>query len=44
MAGLLNISENELNKIIQGNLLPDLNFIDNLKQNFNISIDWLLYG
>ena len=35
MAGLLNISEKAL---------PDLRVLNNLKQNFKVSIDWVLYG
>ena len=44
MAGLLNISEKELDTITQGTTLPNLMVLDNLKQNFDISIDWILYG
>ena len=44
MAGLLNISEKELYDITSGKLQPNIILLDNLKQNFKISIDWLLYG
>lgn len=44
MAGLLNISEKELADIVVGKALPDLRVLNNLKQNFNVSIDWVLYG
>ncbi len=44
MAVLLNISENALNDILQGKALPDLNMLNNMKQNFEVSLDWILYG
>lgn len=44
MAGLLNVSEKELADIIIGKALPDMRVLNNLKQNFKVSIDWVLYG
>ncbi len=44
MAKLLNINEKELINIIKGEIQPDLNLLDNIKQNFQVSIDWLLYN
>lgn len=44
LAVILNIQEQELNDIINGSKLPDLNILDLLKLKFNISVDWLLYG
>ena len=44
MAGLLGISESEYAKIISDKILPDLKVLNNLKQNFKVSIDWVLYG
>ncbi len=40
----LNIKEQELNDIINGNKMLDLNMLSTLKLKFNISADWLLYG
>ena len=44
MAGLLNISEQELNNIINGKALPSLKTVYYIKQNFNLSLDWFLCG
>ena len=44
LAALLDISESELTSIITGKTPPDWRVIKNLKQNFQISIDWLLFG
>lgn len=44
MAALLDISESELIDIIRGKTPPDWRVIKNLKQNFKVSIDWLLFG
>ena len=44
MSGLLNIKENDYNNIICGKALPDIIFINNIKQHFQVSVDWLLYG
>ena len=44
MAVLLSINELQLEKLINGSDLPNLNILNALKQNFKISIDWLLYG
>ena len=44
MAVMLNLQETDLDNIINGNKLPDLITINKLKQNFKISVDWLLYG
>ena len=43
-AGFLDISENDLSDIISGNMLPNWNTIVNLKQNFIVSLDWLIFG
>lgn len=43
-AGILDISEDDLLNIISGNKLPDWKTISNLKQNFRVSLDWLIYG
>ena len=43
-AGCLDISEEDLFNILSGNTLPDWDIITNLKQNFRVSLDWLLYG
>ena len=44
MAGIICITEQQLSDLTAGKYLPDLVILDNLKQNFKISIDWLLYG
>ena len=44
MAGILNVSVNDLMKIITGEIQPNIEMLDNIKQNFKVSIDWLLYG
>ena len=44
MATILNISESEFLDIATNKKLPDLNFLNTLKQNFKVSIDWVLYG
>ena len=43
-AGLLDITETELAGILSGKTLPDIDIIINMKQNFKISTDWLLFG
>ena len=43
-AVLLNISENEFMDIIEGKAAPDVKLLDNIKTNFEVSIDWILYG
>ena len=44
MAKLLEISESDYISLILGKIKPDINIINNIKRNFKISIDWLLYG
>lgn len=44
MSGLLNIKENEYNNILKGKTNPDIDLINNIKQHFQVSVDWLLYG
>lgn len=44
MAKLLEISETEYIKIIVGEIKPSLNVLNKIKQNFKVSIDYLLYG
>ena len=44
MAQLLKISEKEYLKLALGKLKPDLDILNRIKQNFKVSIDYLLYG
>lgn len=44
MAVLLNISNEEYLNIKQSKIIPDTTILSNIKQNFQVSIDWLLYG
>lgn len=44
MATLLRISEKDYLKLVVGKSEPDLNILNRLKQNFKVSIDYLLYG
>lgn len=44
MAGILDVSTEEFNNIINCYTVPNFNIINNLKQNFRVSVDWLLYG
>lgn len=44
MAVLLNLSEQEFDNIKNEKSLIDINLLDKLKENFNVSLDWLLYG
>ena len=44
MAVLLSIDELQLENLINGSDLPNLNILNALKQKFKISINWLLYG
>lgn len=44
MAKLLKISEKEYLALVCGNLEPDLQVLNRIKQNFKVSIDYLLYG
>ena len=44
MSGILDISEDEFQSIIKDKITLNLELINNLKQNFKISVDWLLYG
>lgn len=44
MATLLKISEKEYLKLVVGKLEPNLQILNRIKQNFKISIDYLLYG
>ncbi len=41
-AEILNITENELKDIIENKIKPNIDILKNLKNNFNISIDWLI--
>lgn len=44
MAILLNLSEKDYIKLITGKIKPDSDILNKIKQNFKISIDYLLYG
>lgn len=44
MAKLLRISEDEYIDMKMGDISPDINVLNRLKQCFKVSIDWLLYG
>ena len=44
MAKLLNISERTYVAMVTGSKAPDLNTLNLIKRNFNVSIDYLLYG
>lgn len=44
MAQLLKISEKDYLKLVVGKIQPDLNILNRIKQNFKVSIDYLLYG
>ena len=44
MAKLLNISERAYVALVTGSKLPDIDVINKLKQNFKVSVDYLLYG
>ena len=44
MATLLKISEEAYLKLVVGKIPPDLNVLNRLKQNFKVSVDYLLYG
>lgn len=44
MALLLKISENEYLKLLVGKRQPDLQVLNCIKQNFKVSVDYLLYG
>lgn len=44
MALLLKISENEYLKLLVGKRQPDLQVLNRIKQNFKVSVDYLLYG
>lgn len=44
MATLLKISEKEYIKLVVGKNQPDLNVLNRIKQNFKVSMDYLLYG
>lgn len=44
MAQLLKISEKDYIKLVVGEKQPDINILNRIKQNFKISIDYLLYG
>jgi len=43
-AALMNITEKQLSAVLCGKAELDLKTLDTLKQNFEVSIDWLLYG
>lgn len=44
MAKLLKISEEEYIDIKMGDMPPDINVLNRIKQCFKVSVDWLLYG
>lgn len=44
MATLLKISEKDYLKLLVGKIQPDLQILNRIKQNFKVSIDYLLYG
>lgn len=44
MAKLLKISEKDYMKIKLGKLQPDLDVLNEIKRNFVVDIDWLIYG
>ena len=44
MAVLLNITERAYISLVTGNKMPDLSILNRLKQNFKVSVDYLLYG
>ena len=44
MAKLLKISEKSYLSLIVGNTKPDIDVLNQIKRNFKISIDYLLYG
>ena len=44
MATLLKISEKDYLKIVVGKVLPTIEVLSNIKRNFNVSIDYLLWG
>lgn len=44
MATLLKISEKDYLKLVTGKNLPSLDVLMNIKRNFNVSIDYLLWG
>lgn len=44
MAKLLSISEDDYIDLKTGDISPDINILNRLKQCFNVSIDYLLYG
>ncbi len=44
MAKILGIYEYEYYDLKQGLKEPTIKILNNLKQSFNISVDWLLYG
>ena len=44
MATLIKISEKDYLKLVTGKNLPNLDILMNIKRNFNVSIDYLLWG
>ena len=44
MAQLLKISEKDYGRLIVNKIQPDLDILNRIKQNFKVSIDYLLYG
>lgn len=44
MAGLLNISEEELQNLIESKSIPNITVLYNIKQNFKVSVDWLIFS
>ena len=43
-ANLIDISHKRLDNLISKKELPNLDELTKIKSNFNVSIDWLLYG
>lgn len=44
MAQLLKISEKDYGRLVVNKIQPDLDILNRIKQNFKVSIDYLLYG
>lgn len=44
MAKLLMITEKDYLKLVTGDIDFDIDVLNNIKKNFNVDIDWLLYG
>ena len=44
MASLLSVSEKEVSDLINDITPPDLIILNTLRKNFNVSVDWILFG